>query len=431
MTGKKRTVLRAMAALALMVCLLAGTVTTVFAEVVPDSQKTVSPYTNKTYTHNAIHKGDTIVQGIDISQWNTIKDWNAVKNAGIEYVFVRVGNRYSGSGSLDYDTRYKTNIQGALDAGLQVGVYFYSQAISVEEGRAEAEYTLELIEGYDITLPVVMDFEYYCNAYGNNDGRLYHAGLSRQAKTDIVLAFCDVVSDAGYSPMVYANKSMLTSDLYADQISAAAKIWMAHYTTADSYSSPHFGWQYSDKGSVPGISGSVDCNFFYVPTSTSEPVIPTLPETPSIDEDDLADLEDILYFVDGYEEGTTYGEIFKDVEEDLEAAGLYIAFCDLEGNFLAEDDVIRTNDIAVIFDDEANIYEVDIFVLRGDVNCDGAISLMDIMNMHQFLKGVKQMEGGVIYAADVNGDENFSLMDIMNMHQHIKGTKPITQQLFG
>lgn len=389
------------------------------AQVVPEDYRTVSPFTGKTYQHNAVHAGNTIVQAIDVSQWNTIKDWNAVKNAGIEYVFVRVGNRYSGSGSLDYDTRYKTNIQGALDAGLQVGVYFYSQAISVEEGRAEAEYTLELIEGYDITLPVVMDFEYYCNTYGNNDGRLYHAGLSRQAKTDIVLAFCDVVSDAGYSPMVYANKSMLTSDLYADQISAVAKIWMAHYTTADSYSSPHFGWQYSDKGSVPGISGSVDCNFFYVPTSTSEPVNPTLPEAPSVDEDDLPDLEDILYFVDGYEEGTTYGEIFKDVEEDLEAAGLYIAFCDLEGNFLAEDDVIRTNDMAVIFDDEANIYEVDIFVLRGDVNCDGVIDIFDPMDMYLYFNDYLTLEGGAVIACDFNADDEEDIFDPMDVYLYL------------
>lgn len=418
MTGKKRTVLRAMAALALMVCLLAGTVTTVFAEVVPDSQKTVSPYTNKTYTHNAIHKGDTIVQGIDISQWNVVQDWNAVKNAGVEYVFVRVGGRYQRqSGEMFEDDKYRTNIQGALNAGLQVGVYFFSQATTPAEAREEAQFLINRIGSYNITLPLVMDLE-YGGATGQS-GRLYNAHLTRRQTTDVVLAFCDEVTDAGYKPMLYANKSMLTSDLYASEVAEVAQIWLAHYTTAGSYTGAHAGWQYSSTGSVPGINGNVDCNFFYVPTSTSEPVNPTLPETPSIDEDDLADLEDILYFVDGYEEGTTYGEIFKDVEEDLEAAGLYIAFCDLEGNFLAEDDVIRTNDMAVIFDDEANIYEVDIFVLRGDVNCDGMIDIFDPMDMYLYFNDYLTLEGGAVIACDFNADDETDIFDPMDVYLYL------------
>lgn len=419
MKGKRA--LRIIVAATLMLTLLLGTVTTAFAAVVPDTLKTGSPFTNKTYTHHASHKGDTIVQAIDISQWNVVQDWNAVKNSGVEYVFVRVGLRGQGSGALDYDNNYKKNIEGALNAGLQVGVYIFSQAITQAEAREEARYLIERVQGYNITLPLVMDYEY--GTASNGSCRLKRANLSRRAATDVVLAFCDEVSDAGYKPMLYANKSMLSSDLYASEIEQVAKIWLAHFTTSSSYSGAYYGWQYTENGAVPGVRYDsryndvlVDCNFFYVPTSTAEP---STPEVPEIDEDLLNDLASITYLVDGYEESTTYGEIRDQIEPQLAAGDLLVGFADLEGNLLEDDDPIKTNDIAVIFDAEGNIYEIDVMVLRGDVNSDGEIDIFDPMDMYLYFNGDLTLEGGQIEACDFNKDGEADIFDPMDIYLYL------------
>lgn len=218
-------------------------------------------YTNTTYTHQSRFDGYDIINGIDVSQHNDDVDFNKVKADGIEYVFVRVG--YTGytksKFSLNYDKKYKTYIKDALAAGLRVGVYWYSQALTTKEAVSEAGKLLSAIEGYGITMPVVYDYEFA----GTSAGRLDSAKLSRAKMTANALAFLDTVSAAGYDACLYASENFLKEKLYASQISSLYKVWLANYSSKTAYTGDYEFWQYTSKGKVNGISGSVDMNFWY------------------------------------------------------------------------------------------------------------------------------------------------------------------------
>lgn len=211
------------------------------------------------YTHDDRFKNTTIRKGIDVSYYQQNIDWNRVKNSGeAEFAFVRVGYRGAGEGQLQADVDAGKNLSGAAAAGLRVGAYMFSQAITVQEAEEEARFALSQISGYSITMPIVIDYEYYRKA----SGRLYNAHLSKEQATDIVNAFCAVIKNAGYTPMVYANKSMLKNNLNAENI--PYKIWLAHYVNQSTdYQGAYEFWQYRSNGTVPGISGKVDCDFWY------------------------------------------------------------------------------------------------------------------------------------------------------------------------
>ena len=212
--------------------------------------------------------GTTVRKGIDVSKWQGDIDWTAVKNSGVEFVIVRVGYRGSGNGNLAEDEMYQENIEGALNAGLKVGAYIFSQAISEQEAIEEADYLLERVYKYDITLPLVIDYEY---ASGNT-GRLYDANLSREQATAVVNAFCARVTQYGYTGMVYANRSMLTNDLNASDIEDKYRVWLANYQTPPMtdfgnpttiYQGKYDFFQFSSSGSVPGVNGNVDLDYWY------------------------------------------------------------------------------------------------------------------------------------------------------------------------
>ena len=129
-----------------------------FAAVTASSDGYVS---GVTYSHNSRFAGYSIVNGIDVSSYQKTIDWNKVKADGIDYAFIRVGFRgYGDSGSLNADGKYAENLKNAVAAGVKVGVYIYSQAITTKEGIEEANFILNKIKGYDVTLPVVIDYEY-------------------------------------------------------------------------------------------------------------------------------------------------------------------------------------------------------------------------------------------------------------------------------
>lgn len=214
-------------------------------------------FTEETYVHNDKFSGATIRNGIDVSYYQGDIDWEAVKNSGVEFVFIRVGYRGYGSGGLYEDPRAKEYLKGATEAGLKVGAYIFSQAITPEEAKEEAAFVISMISGYDIAMPIVMDFEYV----SGDLGRLEEAQLTVQEATAVVNAFGEYAAAAGYTPMIYANKSMLENSLNADQI--PYKIWLANYTTKTTYAGNYDFWQYSSDGVVDGISGRVDCDFWY------------------------------------------------------------------------------------------------------------------------------------------------------------------------
>lgn len=225
-----------------------------------------TPFYPVDFTHNSRYDDCILLHGIDVSKYQKEIDWKKVKNAGVDFAFVRVGYRgYGAGGNFGFDEYYDANMQGAISQGIPVGIYFFSQAITEQEAIDEANYILDRIGSYNVTLPLVMDFE-YASANGKQTGRLYDAGLSKQKATNICLAFCKTIEAAGYTPMVYANYNMLTTGLYPEQISNRYPIWLANYTNKTSYTGDYSFWQYTSKGTVDGISGAVDCNFWYKTT---------------------------------------------------------------------------------------------------------------------------------------------------------------------
>lgn len=214
------------------------------------------------YSPRTLKPGEVLRKGVDISMYQGDVNWKTLKASGIEFVFVRVAGRgYAQEGKLYTDSYYDRNIEGAQKAGLKVGVYIYSQATTAAEAVEEADYTLNLIQKYTLELPVVLDFEYACNAGGMLTGRLYNARLSRQAATDVCNAFCDRVKEKGRIPMVYANMSMLNDSLYASKLKAG--VWLANFTKRTTYTGDYDFWQCSESGNVPGIDRTVDIDFWF------------------------------------------------------------------------------------------------------------------------------------------------------------------------
>ena len=191
--------------------------------------------------------------GVDVSYYQGEIDWERVAADGIEFAMIRAGGRYYGSGGLFEDTRFRSNMEGALAAGLETGVYFFSQAISEQEAREEAEFLLELLEGYQFTGPVVFDWENIDNAPARTDG------LSQKTLTAAANAFCTMVEEGGCSPMIYFNRHIAYL-LYDLEGVARYPFWLAEYGETPAFYYDFQIWQYTDSGQVDGIRGPVDLN---------------------------------------------------------------------------------------------------------------------------------------------------------------------------
>lgn len=196
----------------------------------------------------------TAILGIDVSSWNGNIDWKKVKEAGVSYVIIRTGFRGSSTGALVEDKYFKTNIKGAIDAGLKVGVYFFSQAISEAEAIEEASMVLNQIKSYKISYPIFIDIE---ASGGRADS------LTKAQRTAVAKAFCNTVKNAGYDAGVYSSTSWFTNKITASDLSSF-KIWVAQYNTTCTYTGRYDIWQFSSKGSISGISGNVDLNYSYM-----------------------------------------------------------------------------------------------------------------------------------------------------------------------
>ena len=196
--------------------------------------------------------------GVDVSTYQGTVDWAAVKDAGVDYVIVRAAYRGYETGKIVPDDLYEQNIRGAVDAGLHVGVYLYSQALSEDEAREEADYLLGLIEGLPVDYPVVYDQEEYTADQARTDG------LTGEQATLNALAFCERVYDAGHIPMIYTNNDW-AQNMYDMERLDHYPIWYADYTAAPSLTGGFAMWQYTDSGQVPGVTGPVDLNLLFLP----------------------------------------------------------------------------------------------------------------------------------------------------------------------
>lgn len=195
-------------------------------------------------------------KGIDVSKYQGDIDWQAVKADGVEYAFVRLGLRGYGSGKLVLDENFDDNMRGANEAGVMAGAYFFTQAITVDEAREEAQFVLENLADYDVPYPVVFDVEMIVGDKGRANG------LTMQERTDITIAFCEAIREAGYTPMIYGNVKCFTKMLDMTRLESYDK-WYAFYDDYMYFPYAVSVWQYTEKGSVDGIEGKVDMNISY------------------------------------------------------------------------------------------------------------------------------------------------------------------------
>ncbi|MBE5935529.1 MAG: hypothetical protein E7262_07030 [Lachnospiraceae bacterium] len=200
------------------------------------------------------------ILGIDVSSYNGNIDWNQVKTSDVKFAFVRCGYRGYGQGTFAKDKAFEKNMQGALSIGLDVGVYFVTQAITVEEAIEEADWVLNLIKNYDVKYPVVIDTEQASPTERSKD-------LTKSERTAIIKAFCDRVEEKGYKSQIYSGKYWFKDKLNMSELEGY-DIWVAEYTHNQngqtSFEHDYSIWQYSDSGVVPGINGVVDVNNCYV-----------------------------------------------------------------------------------------------------------------------------------------------------------------------
>ena len=196
----------------------------------------------------AAHEGS---KGVDVSKHNGNIDWGAVKASGIDFAIIRCGYRGSSSGALIVDPLFYQNIIAAQGAGLNVGVYFFSQAVNEAEAVEEASMVLELINGYSLQMPVYIDVE---KSNGRGDA------ISVEERNATIAAFLATISNAGYSAGLYSNKLWLENHISAGAFTNY-KIWLAQYVDIPTYTATRYDiWQYTSKGSIPGIAGNVDMN---------------------------------------------------------------------------------------------------------------------------------------------------------------------------
>lgn len=207
-----------------------------------------------TYTADGVNTA----LGIDVSSHQGTIDWDKVADDGIQFAMIRSGGRYYGSGVMFEDTQFQNNIKGAIKAGLDVGVYFFSQAVTVEEAQEEAQFVLDLIEEYDLTGPVVFDWE------NISDNSARTNGVDRATLTAMANAFCETVEEAGYPPMIYLNQYLgyLRYDLEGV---IQYPFWLAQYNAYPGFRYDFQMWQYTDAGQVDGIDSRVDLNLWLLP----------------------------------------------------------------------------------------------------------------------------------------------------------------------
>ncbi len=215
------------------------------------------------------YSGGYYARGIDVSGHKQDIDWQAVAGDGIDFAIIRAGNRTYGSGLLFEDSYFHRNMQGAIAAGLDVGAYFFSNAITVEEALEEADMFLAMVEPYReyVTYPVVCDWEYL----GGKDSRAY--GVDAKVITQCVAAFCQRVEEAGYTPMFYFNDYCGYVKMDLSELTQFDG-WYAEYADVPGFIYDFQMWQYSSKGKVAGISSDVDMNLCFVPYPEPEQTWP-------------------------------------------------------------------------------------------------------------------------------------------------------------
>lgn len=202
--------------------------------------------------------------GVDVSEYQGKIDWQEVKAAGIDFALLRLGFRGMTEGLLHVDGTFEQNLQNATDAGLFVGTYFFSQAISEEEAREEADFVLEVLNGRKVAYPIAFDWEPPTPSEQTPAEALRAYDVQGEDVTRFARAFCERIREAGYTPCVYTNKYMAYHFFDLEELKDY-DLWYAEYQKAPSFYYDFRIWQYTEEGTVPGIQGGVDLNICFKP----------------------------------------------------------------------------------------------------------------------------------------------------------------------
>ena len=195
--------------------------------------------------------------GIDVSRYQKEIDFSQIKDQGIDFVMIRVGARGYKTGNITMDECFEQNLNNAIEAGMDVGVYFYSQAINVAEAEEEANMVINALGERKITYPIAFDMEYVSNDTARIDT------LTKDEKTLITSAFVNKIKEAGFRPMIYGNKEWLLKRIDVSKFDQSS-IWLAQEDEKPDYPYMFDMWQYTTEGSLYGIEGSVDMNICFV-----------------------------------------------------------------------------------------------------------------------------------------------------------------------
>ena len=245
---------------------------------------------------NVTESGETTF-GIDVARYQGTIDWSQVAASGVQFAMIRVGYRTQKTGEIVADSNAKYNMQEAQANGIKVGAYFFSTAITAEEAVQEADWVADYISQYQITYPVAFN----CEGFENADSRQYN--MTQSERTDMAIAFLNEIYNRGYTPMFYAAKNEMTGDAKWDtsRIEKTYKIWVSQYPTVpypqtaqSDYAGTHAMWQYTNQGTVAGISKPVDVDIAYFGyAGTADAQSDVAPETVSADAEALMNFSEV------------------------------------------------------------------------------------------------------------------------------------------
>lgn len=197
--------------------------------------------------------------GVDMSYHQQMVDWEALAASGCEFVMLRCGYRGYTEGGLIEDEKFEEYAQAANDAGIPLGVYFFTQAITVEEAEAEADFVISLIEKYKISYPVALDTEFV----SDKEARTRTTEISDELRSEMCIAFCNKIKDAGYYPIIYAGENWMRRNMNLEMLQEY-DFWAPQYLEENDFMYDFTIWQYTESGFIPGVDGEVDLNISMV-----------------------------------------------------------------------------------------------------------------------------------------------------------------------
>lgn len=219
-----------------------------------EDAKQADVYRDETENTKITKSNEAVTFGIDVSAWQRDIDWPKVKAAGVDFVIIRCGYRGAKTGALVEDSYFYKNLTGAKEAGIDVGVYFFTQAINETEAVEEASMVLALVGDTELEYPIFIDSE-------NTNGRA--DGLDRKTRTAVVSAFCQTIQNAGRTAGIYASRDWYNTHFEDSKLDSYVR-WVAEYASTTAYKRRYKMWQYTSSGSVDGIVGRVDLDLSYI-----------------------------------------------------------------------------------------------------------------------------------------------------------------------